>query len=279
MDILLLTVTHLLNSATDLEVTGLVVSAVRARDQLLIGTLEREPGLQIVLLGSSVVEGPRDDRNNTVRETERLVKVLRVLNHVVKHLPRLLRLSQTELLNLLELVDTENTPGIAAVGTGLLTEAGRVTGVLDGQLFFGLLEPLVGVEGRDRLLRGGNQVHILVLAVDLVQLLVELRKLGSLSHGLLLHEVRGLELGVVALAQERKSIVDQGHIELNTGVDQEVTTVGGDLVTTLGIVTAKTVEELIVGVYLGGVLGLLAVVEVSPLDNVVILVLINTIDC
>lgn len=53
---------------------------------------------------------------------------------------------------------------------------------------------------------------------------------------------------------------------------------GGDLVTTLGIITAKTIEELVVGVNLGGVLGLLAVVEVSPLDNVVILVLINTID-
>ena len=51
VDILLLTVTHLLDSATDLQVARLVVSAVGARDQLLVSTLEGEPGLQIILLG------------------------------------------------------------------------------------------------------------------------------------------------------------------------------------------------------------------------------------
>jgi hypothetical protein len=55
--------------------------------------------------------------------------------------------------------------------------------------------------------------------------------------------------------------------------------VGSNLVTTLGIVTAETVEKLIVGVNLGGMLGLLAVVEVSPLDNVVILMSTSMIDC
>lgn len=271
MDILLLTVTHFLDAAADLEVARLVVSAVGARDQLLVGALEGEPGLQIVLLGSSVIQGSRDDRDNTVGETQGLVKLFRVLDHVVKHLPGLLGLSQAELLNLLELVDTENTPGVTASSTGLLAEAGRVAGVLDGQLLLGLLEPLVGVEGRDGLLRGGDQVHVLVVASDLVELLVELGKLGSLGHGLLLHEVRGLELLVLALAQEGKAIVDKSHVELNTGIGQEVAAVGGDLVTTLGIVGTETVEDLVVGVDLGVVLGLLATDEVGALDNVVVL--------
>jgi len=48
--------------------------------------------------------------------------------------------------------------------------------------------------------------------------------------------------------------------------------VGGDLVTTLGIVTAKTVEELIVGVDLGVVLRCLAFMVVGSLDDVVILI-------
>jgi len=271
VDILLLTVTHLLDSATDLQVARLVVSAVGARDQLLVSTLEGEPGLQIILLGGSVVQSSRDDRDNTVRKTQGLVEVLRVLNHVVKHLPRLLRLSQAELLNLLKLVHTENTPGVATSSTGLLTETGRVTSILDRELLLGLLEPLVSVEGRDGLLRGGNQVHILVLASDLVQLLVELGKLSGLGHGLLLHEVRGLKLGVVALTQEAETVVDKSHVQLNTGIDQEVSTVGGDLVTALRVVSSKTVQDLVVRVDLGLVSGGDLVVVESANNLVVIL--------
>lgn len=271
VDVLLLAVAHLLDAATDLQVARLVVSAVGARNQLLVGTLEGEPSLQIILLGSSVVQGSRDDRDNAVGETQGLVEVFRVLDHVVKHLPGLLGLSQTELLNLLELVDTEDTPGVATSSSGLLAEAGRVTGVLDGQLLLGLLEPFVGVEGGDGLLRGGDQVHVLVVASNLVELLVELGKLSSLGHGLLLHEVRGLELPVLALAQERETVVDKSHVKLNTGIGQEVAAVGSDLVTTLGIVSTETVEDLVVRVDLGVVLGLLAAMEVSALDNVVVL--------
>lgn len=81
----------------------------------------------------------------------------------------------------------------------------------------------------------------------------------------------------MALAQERETIVDKSHVELNTGIGQEVAAVGGDLVATLGIVGTETVENLVVRVDLGVVLGLLATVEVSALDNVVVL-LINIVE-
>ena len=50
----------------------------------------------------------------------------------------------------------EDAPGVAAVRSDLLAEAGGQSGVLDGQR--GLGDPLVAVEGRDRLLRGGDQI-------------------------------------------------------------------------------------------------------------------------
>ena len=60
-------------------------------------------------------------------------------------------------------MDSEDTENVATGGAGFLTEAGRVAGVLDRELLVGLVEPFVGVEGRDRLFRGGNEVFFGVL--------------------------------------------------------------------------------------------------------------------
>ena len=51
---------------------------------------------------------------------------------------------------------SEDASGVAAVRSDLLSEAGGESGVLDGQDRLG--DPLVAVEGRDRLLGGGDQV-------------------------------------------------------------------------------------------------------------------------
>lgn len=77
--------------------------------------------------------------------------------------------SPTHLLNLLELVDTEDTENVTTRRAGLLAEAGRVAGVLDRELLGRLLEPLVGVHGRDGLLRRRDEVllRVLVRALEL----------------------------------------------------------------------------------------------------------------
>lgn len=56
-----------------------------------------EPSFEIVLLGSGVVEGTRNDRDELVRESEGLVKGFRVGDHVVEHLPRGGRVGDAEL--------------------------------------------------------------------------------------------------------------------------------------------------------------------------------------
>jgi hypothetical protein len=143
----------LLEAQTDVERTRLVVGTVRARDELLVLSLEGEPGLEVVLDRGSVVEGTRNNVDNTVGDLERLVELASNVDHRVEQGGRLLGVTEdelglsgawswrhlgraascsTHLLNLLELVDTEDTPGVTAVRASLFPEAGRVTGVAIG---------------------------------------------------------------------------------------------------------------------------------------------------
>ncbi|KAI6776833.1 hypothetical protein HG530_000778 [Fusarium avenaceum] len=162
MHILLLSATNdllaLLGAVANLELSGLVVCAVGARNQLLIFLLEGEPSLQIVLLSSSIVESAGDDTHNLVGKAKGLVELLRVGHHLVELVPAVIGATKDELLDLLELMHTEYTPGITAVAASLLSEASTVTTVLDGELSG--LDPLIGVEGGEGLLAGRDQVSI-----------------------------------------------------------------------------------------------------------------------
>ena len=59
------------------EAARLVISAVRARDELTVVAEGREPSLKVVLLGGSVVELARDDGHNVVGELELEEKYIR----------------------------------------------------------------------------------------------------------------------------------------------------------------------------------------------------------
>ena len=149
---------------------------------------------------------------------------------------------------LLELVDTEDAPGILTVRTGLLSEASAVASVLDGQVL--VLQPLSLVESGQRLLRGCDQVLVGLLRTvlgDLVQLLVKLLELGGLGHGVAVHEEGG-HVGLVALVEEElETIVDESKVEEETVAGQAVASVSGDLDTTLGVVAVQTGENFVVG--------------------------------
>ena len=245
--VLLLDLSLELVSETDLESAGLIVRAVRAGDKLLVLALVWEPGLKIVLLGGSVVEGAGNDLNNTVWDTEGLVELFRVSDHLLEGLPGLLWIGEDELLDLLELVDTENSPCVASVGAGLSAVAGGEAGVLDWELLWH--DPLVCVESRDWLLRGGNEVLVVdgISVLDLVKLLVEILELGGLGHVVLQHELWSLESSVSSGVQEFEAVVDHGLVEEHTPVSQEVSTVADNLDTALWVVTIQASEDLVVG--------------------------------
>lgn len=48
-------------------------------------------------------------------------------------------------------MDAKDAPHITSGRAGFFSEAGRVAGVVDRELGFGVLEPFIGVEGRDGL--------------------------------------------------------------------------------------------------------------------------------
>ena len=234
-------------SETDLERAGLIVCAIRAGDELLVFALVWEPCLKIVFLGGSVVKGAGNNLNNTVWDTKGLVELLRVSDHLLEGLPGLLWIGENELLDLLELVDTENSPCVASVGASLSAVAGGESGVLDWELL--RHDPLVCMESRDWLLRGGNEILVVdgVSVLNLVKLLVEVLKLGGLGHVVLQHELWSLESSVSSGVQELKAVVDHGLVEEDTPVSQEVSTVADNLDTALWVVTIQASEDLVVG--------------------------------
>lgn len=61
-----------------------VVGTVRARDQLLVLSLVREPSLQVIFDSGSIVETTRDNVDQAVRDAKGLVEFTGVGDHVVK---------------------------------------------------------------------------------------------------------------------------------------------------------------------------------------------------
>lgn len=151
---------HYPGARHEIELT--VVRAVRARDQLLIRALEREPCLQIILLTRCQVQRSRYDGHDAVRDLQALIELFRSANHRVERVPALLRLGDAELLDLLELVHTEDAPHISSGGSCLFAETGGVAGVFDGELRLGRIEPFVGVVCGYGLFGGGDEVLLVI---------------------------------------------------------------------------------------------------------------------
>lgn len=143
MHILFLFGISLLIAASDFQIPGLEISTIGARDELPIGIIAGEPCLEIILFGSGIIERPRDNIDNLVRELEEPHKLLRSGDHLLVQCPGVLRLSQDKLLDFLKLMDSEDAPRIFPMGSGLLPEAGRRARVLNRQRF--LVDPFLAV--------------------------------------------------------------------------------------------------------------------------------------
>ena len=115
-----------------LQSTGLIISAVRARDKFSPVVVAGEPGFEIVLGSSGIVELSRDDVHNSVRTLEGLIERFGSLDDLLEFLPRVLGFAVNELLDLLELMDTENTPDIATMRACFLSKASGDTSVMLG---------------------------------------------------------------------------------------------------------------------------------------------------
>ena len=226
-------VVGVLEGISRLKSTRLVISAVGARDKLSKGIVAWEPSLKIILHGGSIVELTRDNVNDLVGETETLVEFFRGADHAVEFVPRLGGVTVNELLDLLELMDAEDTPNVTTVGASLLTEAGGDTSVSERQV--SRLNPLLHVQSRDGLLGSCDQIERLVVigSLNLVQVFREVRKLASLLHNGFLHEERRLDLSVLGLAQHGHTVADQGLVELHAKTFEVVAAMASDARSTL----------------------------------------------
>lgn len=110
--------------------TGLVISAVGARDKFSPVVVAGEPGFEIVLGSSGIVELSRDDVHNSVRKLKGLIESFRSLDDLLEFVPGFLGFAVNELLDLLELMDTENTPDITTMRACFLSEASGDTSVM-----------------------------------------------------------------------------------------------------------------------------------------------------
>lgn len=258
----------LLDAKTDFQLACLVVCAVGNGDEFLVftATSDGEPGLEITLHGCCVVctilapsctasmkirhtQRSGNDVDDLVRQAKALVELFRRGQHALKRLPRLLGVSDEELLDLLKLVYPENTPRVLSVRASLFPEVGRVPSVLDGQVCGA--EPLLRVQGGDGLLGGGDEVLVclgLVLALgDLVQLVVEVGQLGCLGHLVAEHEERRLVGGVALVEEELEAVVDEGEVEEETVACQTVAPVADNLDAALRVVAVQSCEDAVVG--------------------------------
>lgn len=159
--------------------------------------------------------------------------------------PTILGVADDELLDLLELVYSEQTPGVVTMLAGLFPEASAISGILDGQI--GSVKPLVGMESGKRLLAGGDEVLGIAAIVfgDLIQLLVELRELGRLGHVGAVHE-KGRLVGRIALVEEKlEAKVYEGLVQEQSPAGQAVASMAGKLGTALGVVSLESGEDLV----------------------------------
>ena len=139
-----------------------IISAIRNRDKLFVCSLKWEPGFQVVFLCRSQVECTRDDVDDPIAQPKTLVEPFTVREHRFHHLPALARFSDHELFHFFKLMDTENAPHVAPCRTSFFSKACRVACIFYGKLCLGILEPFVGMEGRDRLFRGRNKVFLVI---------------------------------------------------------------------------------------------------------------------
>lgn len=83
------------------------------------------------------------------------------------------------------------------------------------------------------------------MRTHLIQFLVELVKLRSLRHLVLVHEERGLDLFVSAAAEEIKAIRDKGLVEIDAVAGEVVSTMSCDFGTTVKVHGVETEEDFV----------------------------------
>src|SRR4030066_1223265 len=88
------------------------------------GVLSRHPCFKIVFLRCNRADVARADVNNAIGQTQLLYKILSVMDQLFMQFPRVLRLAENELFNLVKLMSAEHSTCVFAMRTCFLSEIG-----------------------------------------------------------------------------------------------------------------------------------------------------------
>ncbi len=154
--------------------------------------------------------------------------------------PGVLRRDVGEHLDLVELVHTEDAPGVLAVRAGLAAEAGREARVPQRQLVG--VDDLVHVVGRQRDLGGADQVQVVL--VEVVDVLGRLAEEAGAAHGLRADQRRGEHRGEAGRGGLGDRGVHQGQLQQGADTGEEVEAGAGDLGAALDVDGAEELAEL-----------------------------------
>ena len=212
----------------DVGAASLEVTAVGAGADLLVGVVARQPDLDVVGLTGREAQVAGAQANHAIRKTQLLQQVLGLGGHALELLVGLLRFSELDHLDLVELVLTDDAAGVATGGTGLLAEAGGEGGVAARQ---GVgVEDLAGVQVGEHDLGGGDQE---VVARDVIGVVLKLGQLARTEHGLTLDD-DGRPPLLEATARVRvEEEVDEGTLQAGAGATENGKAATGELVATL----------------------------------------------
>lgn len=118
-----------------------------------MGVLRRNPYFEVIgFAGAEAhIAGAQD---LTVRQAQQLQHFLGVTGHLFQRGHRVFRADDLHHFNFIELVHTDQTAGVAAIGTGFRAEARRMGGHFDRQIALSM------ISSRTRLVSGTSAVGI-----------------------------------------------------------------------------------------------------------------------
>src|SRR5439155_913848 len=190
-----------LRAIADLGATAAEGVVVRARRDLTVAALPRQPHLGVVALGRAEPQVADAALDHAVRELEALQHRLGVPHHRFQLVGGLGRRRELHELHFVELVLAIDPFHVLAVRPSVAPVAGRAGRVAARER--GLRQHLARMQRGERDLRRRDEIEraALVGLDGLEELLLELRQLARLEHRLAVHEMGYPDLRVAVLAR------------------------------------------------------------------------------
>ena len=169
------------NLRLDVGAASLVVFEVRAGADFEPLLFDRGVDFEVVALGGTETEVALAEGQAVVGEAELFEEHFAEAGELFVVFVATFRVGEVDHLDLVELVQAEESAGVLAVGTGFTAEAGGVGA--DALREFGFRNHFAGVKVGQRHFCGRDEEQVVVL-VAAVHVFFELRELARAAHGI-----------------------------------------------------------------------------------------------